>query len=179
MSVAMASLRRVARKCPVLRECQQCIRDSVEFPASSSSTVTSQHNRVAAPCAHFVPRNFHRAVMSPPCSCQRRIARRIEDSGKQPIVPSVDFCAQLVPNNAKRPPGGGGRSRVVRGSCPSWARTRTLLIQSQACCQLHQGAGRDRESYWVTPDDGRVRPRLAAVKAIRSAVFAIRLSVGR
>jgi hypothetical protein len=25
-------------------------------------------------------------------------------------------------------------------SCPSWARTRTLLIQSQACCQLHQGA---------------------------------------
>jgi len=132
MSVAMASLRRVARKCPVLRECQQCIRDSVEFPASSSSTVTSQHNRVAAPCAHFVPRNFHRAVMSPPCSCQRRIARHIEDSGKQLIVLSVDFCAQLVPNDAKRPPGGGGRSRVVRGSCPSWARTRTLLIQSRA-----------------------------------------------
>src|SRR6266567_750935 len=26
------------------------------------------------------------------------------------------------------------------GSCPSWDRTRTLLIQSQACCQLHQGA---------------------------------------
>src|SRR3954454_22410633 len=26
------------------------------------------------------------------------------------------------------------------GHCPSWARTRTLLIQSQACCQLHQGA---------------------------------------
>lgn len=25
-------------------------------------------------------------------------------------------------------------------NCPSWARTRTLLIQSQACCQLHQGA---------------------------------------
>src|SRR5436190_913400 len=25
-------------------------------------------------------------------------------------------------------------------SCPSWDRTRTLLIQSQACCQLHQGA---------------------------------------
>src|SRR5437868_7112565 len=24
--------------------------------------------------------------------------------------------------------------------CPSWDRTRTLLIQSQACCQLHQGA---------------------------------------
>ena len=26
--------------------------------------------------------------------------------------------------------------------CPSWARTRTLLIQSQACCQLHQGAAK-------------------------------------
>jgi hypothetical protein len=25
-------------------------------------------------------------------------------------------------------------------NCPSWARTRTLLIQSQTCCQLHQGA---------------------------------------
>jgi hypothetical protein len=28
----------------------------------------------------------------------------------------------------------------VAFNCPSWARTRTLLIQSQACCQLHQGA---------------------------------------
>ena len=31
-------------------------------------------------------------------------------------------------------------SDVALFSCPSWARTRTLLIQSQACCQLHQGA---------------------------------------
>ncbi len=30
--------------------------------------------------------------------------------------------------------------RGCAGHCPSWARTRTLLIQSQACCQLHQGA---------------------------------------
>ena len=29
--------------------------------------------------------------------------------------------------------------------CPSWARTRTLLIQSQACCQLHQGASGGRK----------------------------------
>src|SRR5215207_6367327 len=36
---------------------------------------------------------------------------------------------------ARRQPSGLGPS-----SCPSWARTRTLLIQSQACCQLHQGA---------------------------------------
>ena len=33
-----------------------------------------------------------------------------------------------------------GRRKACRLSCPSWARTRTLLIQSQACCQLHQGA---------------------------------------
>ena len=36
-----------------------------------------------------------------------------------------------------------GRRHVSDGgllSCPSWGRTRTLLIQSQACCQLHQGA---------------------------------------
>ncbi len=34
------------------------------------------------------------------------------------------------------------QSRLIGGfgSCPSWARTRTLLIQSQTCCQLHQGA---------------------------------------
>src|ERR1041384_7832536 len=51
------------------------------------------------------------------------------------------------------PPGLDRRTRRVRrrdpetegrrgcaGHCPSWARTRTLLIQSQACCQLHQGA---------------------------------------
>src|SRR5437762_11482976 len=33
------------------------------------------------------------------------------------------------------------RRFMVPRSCPSWDRTRTLLIQSQACCQLHQGAG--------------------------------------
>src|SRR5918996_454345 len=32
------------------------------------------------------------------------------------------------------------RLRLSALSCPSWARTRTLLIQSQTCCQLHQGA---------------------------------------
>ena len=31
-------------------------------------------------------------------------------------------------------------------NCPSWVRTRTLLIQSQACCQLHQGAGNGGEA---------------------------------
>ena len=32
------------------------------------------------------------------------------------------------------------QSDAEPSNCPSWARTRTLLIQSQACCQLHQGA---------------------------------------
>src|SRR5687767_9021617 len=40
-------------------------------------------------------------------------------------------------------------TEVTRGQdllgCPSWARTRTLLIQSQACCQLHQGAESNSE----------------------------------
>src|SRR5438094_4482950 len=37
---------------------------------------------------------------------------------------------------------GDGRKyeRPTRRNSPSWDRTRTLLIQSQACCQLHQGA---------------------------------------
>src|SRR5687768_1202316 len=32
------------------------------------------------------------------------------------------------------------RSSAAPSNCPSWDRTRTLLIQSQTCCQLHQGA---------------------------------------
>src|SRR5256712_12350682 len=37
-------------------------------------------------------------------------------------------------------------------SCPSWDRTRTLLIQSQACCQLHQGAAVHGAEGARTPD---------------------------
>jgi hypothetical protein len=46
---------------------------------------------------------------------------------------------KTTPAELQRPRLGrwAGRSRL---SCPSWARTRTLLIQSQTCCQLHQGA---------------------------------------
>ena len=39
-----------------------------------------------------------------------------------------------------------------RLSCPSWARTRTLLIQSQACCQLHHGAKKSGAEGDRTPD---------------------------
>ena len=48
-------------------------------------------------------------------------------------------CFPPVKSGRKRKPGitvNDGRAF----SCPSWDRTRTLLIQSQACCQLHQGA---------------------------------------
>src|SRR5439155_5771385 len=39
-----------------------------------------------------------------------------------------------------------GRSDCCGLDCPSWDRTRTLLIQSQACCQLHQGAPKPERS---------------------------------
>lgn len=44
-------------------------------------------------------------------------------------------------------------------SCPSRARTWTLLIQSQACCQLHQGAvgpSDERKAYEKIPGRQRV-----------------------
>ena len=40
------------------------------------------------------------------------------------------------------------RSACRASSCPSWDRTRTLLIQSQACCQLHQGA--PKSAKWAS-----------------------------
>src|SRR5450759_4410680 len=33
---------------------------------------------------------------------------------------------------------------------PSWDRTRTLLLQRQTCCQLHQGAAKNRLSLCST-----------------------------
>ena len=41
--------------------------------------------------------------------------------------------------------------------CPSWDRTRTLLIQSQACCQLHQGAPKPADWLESTPSGGTRR----------------------
>src|SRR5438045_5965692 len=43
-----------------------------------------------------------------------------------------------------------GDRRAAHQSCPSWARTRTLLIQSQACCQLHQGTETGHTLYDAT-----------------------------
>src|SRR6266576_2375217 len=44
-------------------------------------------------------------------------------------------------------------------NCPSWDRTRTLLIQSQACCQLHQGAAFSMELRGLEPLTSWVRSR--------------------
>ncbi len=43
-------------------------------------------------------------------------------------------------------------SGAAPSSCPAWARTRTLLIQSQTCCQLHQGAILWTESAEADPE---------------------------
>jgi hypothetical protein len=51
--------------------------------------------------------------------------------------------AQLRPNDHSSKK----RSATVRSHCPSRARTWTFLIQSQACCQLHQGAVRARSLF--------------------------------
>ncbi len=52
-------------------------------------------------------------------------------------------CRNHLATSPNRRPCGrtaGRRRHRRRPNCPSWVRTRTLLIQSQACCQLHQGA---------------------------------------
>src|SRR5437870_4338880 len=51
------------------------------------------------------------------------------------------------------------RRFMVPRSCPSWDRTRTLLIQSQACCQLHQGAVFYMELRGLEPLTSWVRSR--------------------
>ena len=69
----------------------------------------------------------------------------------QKTVPSpsgLRCCREGVARNDDRNDDKRSQKRKARhdsmshraSSCPSWDRTRTLLIQSQACCQLHQGA---------------------------------------
>src|SRR2546429_2548507 len=60
-------------------------------------------------------------------------------------------------------------------SCPSWARTRTLLIQSQACCQLHQGAVFSMELRGLEPLTDRKSTRLNSSHGyISYAVFCLK-----
>jgi hypothetical protein len=82
-----------------------------------------------------------------------------------PRAPARRCCSRPCPrrgwdSNPREPFGLDGLANRCRNhlatspnplpNCPSWARTRTLLIQSQTCCQLHQGA--------VSPF--KARPRL-------------------
>ena len=58
-----------------------------------------------------------------------------------PAVPQHGTLRQVF-SQAQRPRSHYSKSNV-RGEiphCPAWGRTRSLLIQSQTCCQLHHGA---------------------------------------
>src|SRR5436190_7459977 len=55
--------------------------------------------------------------------------------------------------------------RVAFRNCPSWARTRTLLIQSQTCCQLHQGAADLTVSCCVLAENPSIRRDSEASRA--------------
>ena len=59
------------------------------------------------------------------------------------------FPYQQLPEHNTRT----GLSQCGCSSCPSWDRTRTLLLQRQTCCQLHQGALRSlpRILHQITP----------------------------
>src|SRR5258705_9531161 len=70
----------------------------------------------------------------------------IKQSGRE-ARPPFQVAPPGIEREAKRAPIPRGNRKGVAGfaerpleDCPSWDRTRTLLIQSQACCQLHQGA---------------------------------------
>src|SRR5688572_29516122 len=67
------------------------------------------------------------------------------------------------------------RQRLVghcrASSCPSWDRTRTLLIQSQACCQLHQGAMEPKVSERAIAMSRAAQPKVSerAIAMLRAA----------
>src|SRR5947208_814085 len=72
-------------------------------------------------------------------------SRASHESGGSLCLPlrlpsSPDEYGQLVANWSENKRAQLRLTRCRALSCPSWARTRTLLIQSQTCCQLHQGA---------------------------------------
>src|SRR5690348_12357501 len=75
---------------------------------------------------------------------QRRAAaverRRVRLSEATASVIAGCLLDQREPRRSPRPHCRISLYTLVLLSCPSWDRTRTLLVQSQACCQLHQGA---------------------------------------
>src|SRR2546427_257617 len=85
--------------------------------------------------------------------------------------PVVRGCREAVGRNDDRNNDTGPKTHEARhcvsqhraSSCPSWDRTRTLLIQSQACCQLHQGA-----PYPKTIPSARPGERGSKIKTVGS-----------
>jgi hypothetical protein len=71
-------------------------------------------------------------------------------AGVEPAIPGLTvrcFASSATPHHHLRPT-----------SCPSRARTWTFLIQSQACCQLHQGAVGARSLFqglYSTGEEGK------------------------
>ena len=104
---------------------------------------TSPNRRPFRPLGRDVP---HCSAAYPDTSprCEPRALRASSETqlswriplprhGIPPAAPHTSPCDQMA------------RATLVfrrAPNCPSWVRTRTLLIQSQACCQLHQGAGK-------------------------------------
>ena len=102
----------------------------------------------------FTPHDFQSCAFSH--SATRPNLRRAVPRGRRPRQHDGAEREGFEPSRAIHPNALAGRrlkplghlSQTAEGSvrpptprsCPSWVRTRTLLIQSQACCQLHQGA---------------------------------------
>ena len=97
------------------------------------------------------------------CSPRMRPAprREVGTALREGVSTASGFPPDPTRNGTPRPKSGGAvfrRGSTVSCDCPSWDRTRTLLIQSQACCQLHQGAERSNHflpSYTPTLPEGR------------------------
>jgi hypothetical protein len=82
------------------------------------------------------------------CDCQveiERIRATPQTSARVLALPRNEERGserRRPPHRRKKPKPDRDLSRDRASDCPSWDRTRTLLIQSQACCQLHQGASK-------------------------------------
>lgn len=93
----------------------------------------------------FTPHDFQSCALSHsatrPCGGRRGESRRLVQRRGWDSNPRGPFGPNGLAIRRLKPLGhlSGARHGGAR-SCPSWVRTRTLLIQSQACCQLHQGA---------------------------------------
>jgi hypothetical protein len=101
--------------------------------------------RDSNPRGLLTPHDFQSCSLSrsDTCPCRGRSPARCQRRGwdSNPREPfGLDGLANRCRNHLATPPNSGAAPSGAPLNCPSWARTRTLLIQSQTCCQLHQGA---------------------------------------